>query len=395
MKPFEPNQIKTFRTPKYTGITLSLLSVFVLASMIAVWNQMHSNSESKDLTLSIICENSLQIPIGKSVDQFKKEINAPIKIEYFHAEELQEKLISTKNQKNAKYDLLISSNTTFQNQPFPKSLTDESISIANYSLVFATKNDSGLKVKNWSDLLDQNITFGYCDQNTKSGKELQRILELFKGRLSNSNNKIFKSTEELTNALMSSSELDGILIWYSTARKLGLKIYPIEEFELNSISVTAKVISSSKQASKSLMFARFLAAPTRGQFYFANNHLMGVDGDIWSKKPVITIYSEPDYENLLIDPVQHFEEREGVKINLLFPNIETLIFTISSITQSNAQNLLPDLLLVSKSTAEEIPSNYTLINSKNSFSEGIFFLHQKSKYRSLSQRLINYKRSKK
>lgn len=395
MKPFEPNQIKTFRTPKYTGITLSLLSVFVLASMIAVWNQMHSNSESKDLTLSIICENSLQIPIGKSVDQFKKEINAPIKIEYFHAEELQEKLISTKNQKNAKYDLLISSNTTFQNQPFPKSLTDESISIANYSLVFATKNDSGLKVKNWSDLLDQNITFGYCDQNTKSGKELQRILELFKGRLSNSNNKIFKSTEELTNELMSSSELDGILIWYSTARKLGLKIYPIEEFELNSISVTAKVISSSKQASKSLMFARFLAAPTRGQFYFANNHLMGVDGDIWNRQPTLRIYTEPIFKNSIINLTEHFEKREGVTIDLKFPNIEKLIFTISSISQSNAPNLLPDLLLVSHKTAAEIPPNYILTNSENSFTKGLFLLHSKSRHGSLAKRLTNYKPSKK
>ena len=395
MKPFEPNQIKTFRTPKYTGVTLSLLSIFVLASMIAVWNQMHSNSESKDIILSIICENSLQVPVNESINQFKKELNTPIKVDYYSKVELHEELNSIPKLKAAKYDLLISSNSDLHNQFFPKGLINESIAIANYSLVFATRQDSKLKVENWPDLLDQHITFGHCDQNTKSGKELHRILELFKGSLSNSNNKIFKSTEELTNELMSSSELDGILIWYSTARKLGLKIYPIEEFELNSITVTAKVISSSKLASKSLMFARFLAAPTRGQFYLANNHLMGVDGDIWSKKPVITIYSEPDYENLLIDPVQHFEEREGAKINLLFPRIEKLIFTISSITQSNAQNLLPDLLLVSKSTAEKIPSNYTLINSKNSFSEGIFFLHQKSKYRSLSQRLINYKRSKK
>jgi hypothetical protein len=46
MKPFEPDQIKTFRTPKYTGVTLSLLSIFVLASMIAVWDMMPTSSES-------------------------------------------------------------------------------------------------------------------------------------------------------------------------------------------------------------------------------------------------------------------------------------------------------------------------------------------------------------
>ena len=194
---------------------------------------------------------------------------------------------------------------------------------------------------------------------------------------------------------MNSSELGGIVVWYNTAIKLGLKIHQLEEFRLNSIPVTSKVISSTKNASKSLMFSRFLAAPSKGQFHFAKNNISGTNGDIWNRQPTLTIYTEPFFKNSIISLTEHFEKREGVTIDLKFPNFEKLIFTISSISQSNAPNLLPDLLLVSHKTAGEIPPNYILINSLNSFSKGLFLLHNKSRYGSLAKRLANYKPSKK
>ena len=52
IKPFEPDQVKTFRAPKYTGITLSLLSMFVLTAMFAVWNKV-SNPQNLQILLTI------------------------------------------------------------------------------------------------------------------------------------------------------------------------------------------------------------------------------------------------------------------------------------------------------------------------------------------------------
>ena len=75
MKPFEPDQIKTFHTPKYTGVTLSLLSIFVLASMIAVWDMMPTSSESPSDPLSVHCEKFIEEPIRATAAQFSKEFN--------------------------------------------------------------------------------------------------------------------------------------------------------------------------------------------------------------------------------------------------------------------------------------------------------------------------------
>ncbi len=395
MKPFEPDQIKTFRTPKYTGVTLSLLSMFVLASMVVVWNKMHSNYQSKEIPLSVICDDSFRQPVTECLDQFTKELNIPISIEYYSPDELEIKFNSISIENGKTYDLLIASEIGPKNGLIFQRFTKESVTIANRSLIFATRNNSNLKIKKWSDLSDQNITLGLCDRNARSGQALQKILESSANRSGNTNHIIFKTDTELSNNLMNSSELDGIVVWYNTAIKLGLKIHQLEEFKLNSIPVTSKVISSTKNASKSLMFSRFLAAPSKGQFHFANNNILGTNGDIWNRQPTLRIYTEPIFKNSIINLTEHFEKREGVTIDLKFPNIEKLIFTISSISQSNAPNLLPDLLLVSHKTAAEIPPNYILTNSENSFTKGLFLLHSKSRHGSLAKRLTNYKPSKK
>jgi hypothetical protein len=81
MKPFDPNQIKTFRTPKYTGITLSLLSMFVLTSMMVVWDKVYHKEEPLRF-LNILCEVSLKQPLIEAAEKFKAEYNIKINLDF-------------------------------------------------------------------------------------------------------------------------------------------------------------------------------------------------------------------------------------------------------------------------------------------------------------------------
>ena len=81
MKPFDPSQIKTFRTPKYTGITLSLLSMFVLTSMMVVWDKVYYKEEPLRF-LNILCEVSLQQPLVEAAENFKAEYNIQINLDF-------------------------------------------------------------------------------------------------------------------------------------------------------------------------------------------------------------------------------------------------------------------------------------------------------------------------
>ena len=53
---------KVFKTPKYTGVTLALLSMFVLACMMAVWNKLSKKhpEENQSTSMRIICEKDLK-----------------------------------------------------------------------------------------------------------------------------------------------------------------------------------------------------------------------------------------------------------------------------------------------------------------------------------------------
>ncbi len=389
MKPFEPDQVKTFRTPKYTGVSLSLLSMFVLTSMIVVWNQITPHSKPEEIALSIACESILEIPVRASAVQFEKEFNIPIEIKVQSLQEVTRNYLLLSDHENNPYDLFIGSNFLAKSQNLQNKIFRESISIANYLPVFATRNDFGLEIKKWSDVLDHNLTIGQIDfkkeldSQTILGQQTNELLQNYENVIQ------FQSVSSLTDSLLDSTELDGILIGHGTARKYSLKIHQIDELQTISTQFNALVLSRSSLASKSLFFARYLAAPSKGQFHFANSHLMGVDGDRWNKKPTLTIYSESNFTKIVTPKVDKFAEREGIQINLLFPDQKKLIFTISSITQSKTSNLLPDLLVVSPTTAKKIPSSYISINTKGTNSDGVFLLHSDSNYRSLSRRFVD------
>lgn len=389
MKPFEPDQVKTFRTPKYTGVSLSLLSMFVLTSMIVVWNQITPHSKPEEIALSIACESILEIPVRASAAQFEEEFNIPIEIKVHSLDQIKRNYQTIFNDKNKTCDIFIGSEFISQSLKLENRTFRELISVAKYLPVFATRSDFGLEIKKWSDVLDHNLTIGAINFKNELGHQTNpshKIDELFQN---DANILSYNSISSLLGSLLNSTKLDGIVVKHDTARKYGLKIHQVEELHAISIQYSAQILSRSSSASKGLQFARYLAAPSKGQFHFANHRLIGVDGDRWSKSPTLTIYSEPYFKKIMTPSVAPFVEREGIQINLLFPRTEKLVFTISSISQSTTSNLLPDLLLVSRETAKKIPPDYISLKTGVTSQDGSFLLNSNSDYRSLTERYVD------
>ena len=394
MKPFEPDQIKTFRAPKYTGVTLSLLSIFVLASMIAVWDMMPTSYESPSDPLSVHCEKLIEEPIRATAAQFSKEFNIPIEIKI--APLKQNTLIAQPHikQNNKKFDLLISSQVTSGNPDLNNEIFQESIPVANHLPVFATLDSSSLKVNNWSDILDQNLKIGLIEQNPGSSREIKLPQTVIQELQNKDRLLFFSDAQSLRESLLNSDKLDAAIVWHQIARKMNLKVLQLDEPQLKIMPVHAQVHSLSQKATKSIMFARYLAAPSKGQFHFANNHLIGVDGDQWAVEPVLNFYSEPSFKKSMTIKIEDFSKREGVTINFSFPETEKLIFVISSISQSKTTHLLPDLLLVSRSTTDRLPSTYKAIDHQQTESNRLFLLNSNSKYRALATRFSGFEARK-
>ena len=394
MKPFEPDQIKTFRTPKYTGVTLSLLSIFVLASMIAVWDMMPTSSESPSDPLSVHCEKLIEEPIRATAAQFSKEFNIPIEIKVVPLKENSFIAQPHIKQNNKNFDLLISSQFTSGNPDLNNEIFQESIPVANHLPVFATRDNFSLTVNNWSDILDQNLTIGLIEQNPASSRKIKLPQTVIQELQNTDRLLFFPDAHSLSESLLNSDKLDAAIVWHQIARKMNLKVIQLDEIQLKIIPVYAQVHSRSQKATKGIMFARYLAAPSKGQFHFANNHLIGVDGDRWAVEPVLNFYSEPSFKSSMTTKIEDFSKREGVTINFSFPEPEKLIFAISSISQSKTIHLLPDLLLVSRSTADRLPSTYKAIDHQQAESNNLFLFNSNSKYRTLATRFSVFEAQK-
>lgn len=289
IKPFEPDQVKTFRTPKYTGITLSLLSMFVLTAMFAVWNKV-SNPPETHHSILVLAEKSLQAPLTEVSEQFKNELN--VRIEYtFCNPSLIQNL-----ENNQSFDLIISSDNEIHN------------------------------------------------------KDSKRF---------NFSNKI-----------------------------------PIVEKKLSQSLVSCKINENSKWIPHALLFARYLASRDKGQVYFKKYNLELKESNPWDINPSITIYCEKEYRPYVLSSIDEFKRRNGVEVNILFPDQEKLIANLIAISQSNSQNLLPDLLLVSQRTLEKVSPNYIPVYCKKGKQKLEYLMYFNTRFKHICKRLVNYLDSK-
>lgn len=92
---------KVFKTPKYTGVTLALLSMFVLTSMMVVWDRISEKPESKNSeSLEIFCETQLEPIFRPAFQSFYQNTGIGIKVSFLSREEIQASL-SKKDKRRA------------------------------------------------------------------------------------------------------------------------------------------------------------------------------------------------------------------------------------------------------------------------------------------------------
>ena len=379
MKPFDPSQIKTFRTPKYTGITLSLLSMFVLTSMMVVWDKVYYKEEPLRF-LNILCEVSLKQPLIEAAEKFKAEYNIKINLDFF-----KDNLDSNDGeilQKDNAYQIIISSEHSISEKFLNLNRIIGSVPLAKKKLVFATLPDSNITISKLADINDQNISLGYFDFMFSSGKSIKD--------LGNFDMILFESESELLNNILKTKSITCGILSYQAAQQNGLKITMIDELEKEASLLSSYILKTSEEPKLSFQFARFLNAPDTGQQYFIKNNRFVVSGDKWNPNPTLSVYCEDIYNDFIDSFMNDFKTKEGIQLDLLLPDQKQLLDTLISISQSQVQHLIPDLLIVSPNTEKLISPNFIRLTgneSNMSENEPIFLVYHQSENQSLSKRV--------
>ena len=356
MKPFNPEEIKTFRAPKYGGVTLSLLSMFVLASMIVVWNKIgEQGQEQFNQSIRVRCDESIAIPVKECAEQFEREMK--IKVSIHPTAGLDQNGSKAKGTVNGDaYDLDL-----FTGKANGQDLSLNQVPCAFRSIVFATRKDFSPEMTELEEVFQNNLAFSSSPGSAKDG----RLLELCLGKTSwwrkvlSKRAKTYPSSSALALEVASGKNLDGAFMWDFSARNFDLKIHRIRELEPASQTLFARTSDSAQNRLSALQFARFLAAPTKGQFYFAKAGFVGVNGDAWAEKPFLYVYCAKPVEGFILDEFERFESEALVSIERHFLKEEKMALSLSLIAQSKAKKALPDLVFgLPQNQNGQMPAQY-------------------------------------
>ena len=298
IKAFEPAPSKHFKTPKYTGVFLSLLSMFVLASMFVVWEQIPKENEGPLLQVKVI--STLKQCMEGISPSFEKEMGVSVHFTYSADDKIVEEILSP-DEEGSPFDLYI-----FQE---PDNLTN-------------------------SSLRDQCV---------------ERIPL------------VFIPPEHPANST------DG------------------------SILVSANLSNRTQNPTLALQFARYLAAPSRGQFGFSKNGFGGVNGDLWSEIPTLKIFMNQEHASKVTSQLKAFEVREGVTLETSTLPFEKMDSALQIILQSEAQEFLPDLVFLNQKASWPPSFPYVLVNANDpEHSPALIYQAKGNAFPNLSKRLIRF-----
>jgi ABC-type molybdate transport system substrate-binding protein len=244
-------------------------------------------------------------------------------------------------------DLYIPADVSFAERAKGKGLTSESIPIASFRLVLASSPEAGLSFSTLDEFLALEVPFSICNVAAGVGKKTKGTLEkLGKWEAFEAARKT--SSPRVTDAAAAIATSDAVqagFVWNTTARQFGLKIHELPELAKVQSSISVNVTTASAKPAQALLFARYLAAPEKGQTHFAKHHFSGVKGDAWEKSPELTVYCGGVNRDAVYQTLRDFEKREGCRILELFNGCGSLVANIRTIGQNKSSTTMPDAFL--------------------------------------------------
>ena len=336
IKPFDPSKFEPKRSLWRNGITLSLVGVVALLALVKL---MMTFKDKSGGDLNVYCSSSLQGPVLEAIAEFEKEYSVDVKFEFYSSAALEVKLEQDRAAGKGWADLYIADDAFFSNRTQEKDLTRESVPLASFRLVFATKASHRLKVGSVDDIIDQKIAFAICDPAKGLGLTTKNAL-LPTGKWQNvlaTKKATFSTANELVEAVQSSSELEGCFIWSSTAKKHGLNIHELPELADVRTTITSNLVSTTTKPTMALLLARYLADKDKGGKTFSAHH--------FSPVPEIKLFCSEMSKDAISPTIEEFRKRENCNLQVEYGKAETLVSRIKAIHEKEGADSVPDIFL--------------------------------------------------
>jgi len=333
-------------------VHIGLVSILAIAVLSVLLKSVRPKVSVTQDELVVYCAAGIRLPVADAADAYTKEFGLPIRVEYGSSGDLEKRLGLEAKHAKPKAHLYIPANDFFAQKTAAAGLTQEHIPLAKFKLVLATQKDADLNVSKLDDLLSQEISFVMCNPEAAVGRFTAKTLEAL-GKftaLDKAKKSTFPTVVGAGNAIKTANDVQAGFIWDTTAKQYGLRIIDLPELQEAVSSTSVNLVQTTPEPAAALRFARYLAAPEKGNLLFARYHFEAIAGDAWAEVPQLNFFCGGVNRGAVELSLREFEEREGVQIRSQFAGCGSLVSTMKSIKTADPTDGYPDLYLTCDKT---------------------------------------------
>ena len=306
--------------------------------------------------LVMFCAAGIRVPVEEVAADYEEKYGVKVELQYGGSATLLNQL---QVNKYGTSDLYLAADDFYTDTAHEKGLAEERLSIAYMRPVIAVAKDNPKNIQSIRDLLkdDVRVSLGSPDQ-AAVGRAVRKRLKAYKADDSDLWLKleehvteigVFKPTvNDVANDVVIGTADAGI-VWDSTVAmpKYGEKLIaiPVDELDGDPNLITICVLTSSKQPTAALKFARYLTAKDRGLPVFEKYGMRPVDGDIWVENPEITFYCGAINRRAVAQIVEEFSDREAVTVNTVYDGCGILTGRMKAIDEQSPDLGFPDVYM--------------------------------------------------
>jgi molybdate transport system substrate-binding protein len=341
---------------KNRWVHIGLASILVIAVLLLLLKSVRPKVSVTEDEIVVYCAAGIRLPVEDAANAYIKEYGLPIRLEYESSGGLEKRLQLEAKYGKPKAHLYIPANDFFAQKTAAAGLTDEHLPLARFKLVLATRKDVDLNVSKLDDLLAQEIPFVMCNQEAAVGRITAKTLQAL-GKftdLDKAKKSTFTTVVEAGNAIKTAQDVQAGFIWDTTAHQFDLQIIELPELNDTVSTTSINLVTAAQDTAAALRFARYLAAPEKGNLFFERYHFEPIAGDAWAEVPQLNFFCGGVNRAAVEQSLREFEEREGVQIRSQFAGCGSLVSTMKSIKSADPTDGYPDLYLTCDKTFYEM-----------------------------------------
>lgn len=301
-----------------------ILSTFVVfAGLVALlaWNP--SGDPLTDDALVFFCAAGMKPPVDEIIQQYEDEYGVTVHVEYSGSGTLLGKL-----NVSAIGDLYLAADQTYIDLAKEKFIVQETLPVAHIKPVILIAKDNPKQIQSLKDLWQDDIRLSLANPGAASIGRTVRDLLTESGdwdALEESADVKKPTVNDVANDVLLGA-VDAGIVWDAVAAQYEeLDSVSVPKFDAGAMQITLGVLTSSRQPTSALHFARYLTSKDKGLPVFERFGYEIIDGDAWADRPAITLFSGTVNRPAIDETLEAFQEREGVDIKIQYNGCGVLV----------------------------------------------------------------------